>query len=680
MTTPEDRLALSRVHKTISITKQTKQIDDEKFIRVSNKLKDNKLINFWFDNVQTLYDVFMKGIEISGDKPYLGTRNVAGKLGNKNATYEFLTYNQVFQRAENFGSGLISLANIRPGLAVNELLGIYAKNMTEWVLTEKAATLYNICLVPMYNTLGDQAMRFIVNQTELRIMIIEASSLHDFERDVLTHNEGKTIGTIILIGFDENKNHNEIKKSVENRGIRVFTFEEVENHGALPKNKQPHSKPNLHDVTTISYTSGTTGDPKGVMLTHANFVVDASNSHYMLPRPVRKSDCWFSYLPLPHVFERTVQVAFCMMGARVGFYSGDLKNMPADLSALKPTVFGGVPRIWTRFYDKITTAGRGSWFKTFLLNQALKSKVKMAEKGIVKNNTFWDKIVFKKVTALLGGKVEICMTGAAPISPNILNVLRAAFGTYVIEGYGQTECAACACGSLPGDHSGVVGIPMNCNEIRLDDVPEMDYFAKDGKGEICIRGMNVMKGYYKNSQKTAETIDEDNWLHTGDIGMWTTNGSMKIIDRKKNIFKLSQGEYIAPEKIENIYIRSGAVSQIYVHGDSLQSQLVAIVVPDPDNFIAWCFEKNLISGSIKEATVRKLCEDEKVKKAVLSDMVGLGKASKLKGFEQAKILYLEPEPWTVEQGLLTPTFKTKRPQLSKHYKDEIEFMYRQLNS
>merc|ERR1712066_768989 len=257
----------------------------------------------------------------------------------------------------------------------------------------------------------------------------------------------------------------------------------------------------------------------------------------------------------------------------------------------------------------------------------------------------------------------------------ILNVLRAAFGCDILEGYGQTECAAACCATLPGDHSGTVGAPLVCNEIRLDDVADMNYFAKDGKGEICIRGPNVMKGYFKDPAKTAETIDEGGWLHTGDIGMWMGQGNLKIIDRKKNIFKLAQGEYIAPEKIENIYIRSSAAMQVFVHGDSLQAFLVVLVVPDPETFVAWCKEN--VQGS--SGDLASLCKNEAVKKAVLADMVAIGKKDNLKSFEQAKAIHIDPEAWSVEKDLLTPTFKSKRPQLQKYYQAEIEQMYVELN-
>lgn len=657
-----DITALNKVNRKNELNNQTREICSKEFIRVSSKLKSNQLINQYFDDVSTLYDGFMRGCRVAGDKPCLGTRP------NQQSDYQWLTYNQVKDTATNFGSGLINTVGLRPNN--DQLVGIYAKNCSEWVVAEKALIFYNMCLVPMYDTLGDQAMRYICQQTDLECMIIHnGKALSEFERDVLKFDEGRGIKKIVII--ERSPADADLIKRTEDRGITIFNYKDLVANGQ--GDPQPHNKPSPKDTTVINYTSGTTGNPKGVMLTHENFVSDASAAYYMLPRPFRASDAWFSYLPLPHVFERTVQICLMMVGAQIGFFSGDIRNMPSDLGKLRPTIFGGVPRIWTRFYDKIVNAGQGSWLKTKLINMAIASKVKDVEKGVIKTNTIWDKIVFNKVTGLLGGRVEIAVTGAAPIAPEILNVLRAAFGAYIIEGYGQTECAAACTATFPGDHSGTVGAPLVCNQIKLDDVADMNYYAKDGKGEICVRGSNVMKGYYKNKEKTDETVDKDGWLHTGDIGTWTATGALKIIDRKKNIFKLAQGEYIAPEKIENVYVRASPVMQVYVHGESLQAQLVAIVVPDPETFPAWCGEKG-INDSFKN-----LCKNGEVKKLVMKDMNDLGKQALLKSFELAKAIHLESEPWTVDMGLLTPTFKSKRPQLRKHYESEIAEMYNVLN-
>ncbi|GAA6087865.1 long-chain-fatty-acid--CoA ligase 5 [Tachysurus ichikawai] len=200
----------------------------------------------------------------------------------------------------------------------------------------------------------------------------------------------------------------------------------------------------------------------------------------------------------------------------------------------------------------------------------------------------------------------------------------------------------------------------------------MNYFASNNEGEVCIKGKNVFCGYLNDPEKTAEALDQDGWLHTGDIGKWLPNGVLKIIDRKKNIFKLAQGEYIAPEKIENVYIRCGTVAQLFVHGDSLQSCLVAIVVPDAET-LPGLAEKLGVKGSFKE-----LCKNQQIKKVILSDLVKLGRDAGLKSFEQVKDLHLHSEQFTIENGLLTPTLKAKRGDLGKFFKNEIENLYAKL--
>lgn len=205
--------------------------------------------------------------------------------------------------------------------------------------------------------------------------------------------------------------------------------------------------------------------------------------------------------------------------------------------------------------------------------------------------------------------------------------------------------------------------------MKLEDVADMNYFSVNNEGEICIKGTNVFKGYLKDPEKTKETLDEDNWLHTGDIGRWQPNGTLKIIDRKKNIFKLAQGEYIAPEKIENIYVRSRAVLQVFIHGESLRSSLVAVVVPDPDVFPSFAAKLG-VKGSLEE-----LCQNQVVKKAILEDLQRLGKESGLKSFEQVKSIFVHPEPFSIENGLLTPTLKAKRAELSKYFQTQINSLY-----
>ena len=232
--------------------------------------------------------------------------------------------------------------------------------------------------------------------------------------------------------------------------------------------------------------------------------------------------------------------------------------------------------------------------------------------------------------------------------------------------------------SAPDDtEGGNVGPPAVVNEIKLVSVPEMNYSTSDRpfpRGEVCVRGPSVFKGHLKDEAKTREAIDEEGWLHTGDVGTWLPGGRLKIVDRKKNIFKLAQGEYVAPEKLEGVYSRSPLVAQCFVHGDSLQPSLVSICVPDPDAMAAWA-ERAGVAGT----PLHELCGREDVRQAVLGSMREQAARAKLQGFEMVKAVHLDAEPWTVDNELLTPTMKLKRPQAKKRYQAQIAAMYNRIS-
>jgi long-chain acyl-CoA synthetase len=233
---------------------------------------------------------------------------------------------------------------------------------------------------------------------------------------------------------------------------------------------------------------------------------------------------------------------------------------------------------------------------------------------------------------------------------------------------------------------GHVGGPTGVVEIALYDVPEMGYRHTDtlhhdmpcqGRGEICVRGPNVFKGYYKDEEKTRETIDEEGWLHSGDVGLWRLDGTLQIIDRKKNIFKLSQGEYVAPEKIENILMRSSFIAQCFVYGDSLQSSLVAIVVPDEDVVRGWA-ESN--APTLTKGSFDALCQSEILKSAIMSDIKKLSTKSSLHGFETVQAIHLESTPFSVENDFMTPTFKLKRQKIRDLHENVIADLYAELRA
>ena len=318
---------------------------------------------------------------------------------------------------------------------------------------------------------------------------------------------------------------------------------------------------------------------------------------------------------------------------------------------------------------------------------ALSAKAARLESGQLTHALF-DKLLFNKIKVALGmDHLRFMVTGSAPLASNVMIFFRCMLGVPVLEGYGQTEGAAGATLGNVEDMASVghVGGPINCCEIVLMDVPDMGYMSSDkvhqgvpcqGRGEICIRGPNVFIGYYKDEEKTRETIDEEGWLHSGDIGLWTMSGNLQIIDRKKNIFKLAQGEYVAPEKIELILSRSLYIAQCFVYGDSFQSYLVAIVVPDEEVVNKWAADVQLEpEGNTKNFSLEDLCKNEQLLGEIMNDIRTLSTSNGLTSFETVRAVYLESALFSVNNGLLTPTFKLKRQQLAKKYRNQIDDLY-----
>ncbi|XP_074882483.1 long-chain-fatty-acid--CoA ligase 5 [Buteo buteo] len=618
-------------------------------------LTDNNLLSYYFEDGKTLYEVFQRGLHASGNGNCLGYRK-------PNQPYQWLTYKQVLDRAQYLGSGLLQKGCKQSS---NQFIGIFAQNRPEWIISEYACYTYSMVAVPLYDTLGPEAIIYIVNKADISIVICDKPEKAQILLENCEKEKTPCLKTIIVMDlFDK-----ELKDRGAKVGVEILALQEVEELGR--NNIREPVPPKPEDLCIVCFTSGTTGNPKGAMLTHQNVVANAAAFLRSTENTVEctSSDITMSYLPLAHMFERVVQTVVYSCGAKVGFFQGDIKLLTDDMKTLKPTLFPVVPRLLNRIYDKIQS-GAKSPVKRCLLNCAVIMKMAEIKQGIIRNDSIWDRLIFKKVQETMGGRVRIMVTGAAPISPSVLTFLRAALGCQIFEAYGQTECSAGCTFSMPGDWTtGHVGAPLACNIIKLDDVEEMNYFSSNNEGEVCIKGPNVFKGYLKDPEKTAEAIDKDGWLHTGDIGKWLPNGTLKIIDRKKNIFKLAQGEYIAPEKIENVYIRSAPVAQVFVHGESLRSFLIGIVVPDPETLPEFAAKLG-VKGSYED-----ICKNPAVKKAILEDMVRLGKEAGLKSFEQVKDLYIHTEMFSVENGLLTPTLKAKRAELVKLFQKQIEALY-----
>ncbi|CAG7835932.1 unnamed protein product [Allacma fusca] len=642
----------------VSLNKQSFVLPGSERIHVSMLSKD-KPQNFdqpfyLYDDVQTLYDCIRKGLVQSNNGNCLGYRP------DDQSGYRWLSYETIVNRSTNFGRGLRHL-----GAKEKEFVGIYSKNRVEWILVEHGCYSFSMASVALYDTLGPTACHFIITQAEITIVVLET------EKNLLSilENVPTCLKTIIYM----NELSSETIVRAEKLGLNLYKFLEVEQIGQDQQDLYPEKPPKPDDIATLSYTSGTTGTPKGVMITHSSLVSCmccglASFRHFHRDL-MNKDDVIFSFLPLAHLYERFVEGITLMEGGSIGFYSGNVLKLLDDIKFLQPTVFPCVPRLLNRVYDKVMGAASESFFKRFLVQTALRYKGKEVERGIRRRNSIWDYLVFGKVQSALGGRVRLVLSGGAPINADVLQFFRCALGCLVLEAYGQTEASGLLTMTLPHDtNGGHVGPPIMGAAIKLVDVPEMNYYSKNNEGEVCCKGPMIFKGYYKNEEETEKTIDRDGWLHSGDIATWLTNGSIKIIDRKKNIFKLSQGEYIAPEKIEIIYLGCPLVAQIFVYGDSVQSFLVGIVVPDAEGL------KNMYPDN----DMPTLCNDPSVKTLILEEMVTLGRERGLKSFEQIKDIYLHPDPFTLEQGLLTPTMKSIRPEMKVFFEKQIQKMYNNL--
>ncbi|XP_065883666.1 long-chain-fatty-acid--CoA ligase 1-like [Dysidea avara] len=626
--------------------------------RVSHLTKDGKLIEYMYEDTRTLYDGFQRGMRISGDGLCLGKREPP------NGPYKFIKYSEVEDQFTAFGSGLIKLG-IKPGQ--ESFIGIYTKNCIEWVVTEQACSAYSMIVVPLYDTLGSEAVEYIINQTGIKAAVVATDKMK------LLIGQASKCPTLKFVISISDSIPDDMAAMAKEANIELLTYDAVMDLGR--QDSVDHQPASPDDICTICYTSGTTGMPKGVILTHGAIVsnVSAVNKHNEAAFVCTPDDVHISFLPLAHMMERAVQVMLYTCGAKIGFYSGDVKKLIDDVKELKPTLFIAVPRILYRIYDKVMLGVSQSAVKQFLFSRAMASKGRELDQGIVRRNSFWDTLVFRKIQDGLGGRVRLILTGSAPISKDVMRFTRCALGCAVIEGYGQTECVAGATMTLPYENTaGHVGAPLPSVMVKLVDVEDMNYFAANNEGEVCFKGPSVFKGYLKLEDKTREALDSDGWLHSGDIGRWLPNGALKIIDRKKSLIKLQQGEYVSPEKAEAVYLRSSLVEQAFVDGDSTKTYVVGIIVPDQEMLIPWAKSQSI------EGTFSQLCKNETVKKAIMDDISKLGKEAKLFGFEQAKAIMLYDEPFSVENGLLTPTQKMKRPQLRHKFKDDIQEMYKHL--
>lgn len=589
--------------------------------------------------LNTVAEMFRDAVKRYANIPYLGKRSASGE-------YVFLSYAEVEQKVIKIANGLYHL-----GFRKGDSIGILSINRPEWIMADLACAVSGLVSVPLYDTLGLEALHYIIEDSQMKAIFFEVSKT-DLVQDLM-----KQCPTV--------RNAFTMDASIPGRpSLESIQF--------YPPSIQ-FSIVNPSDLHTLCYTSGTTGQPKGVRITHANMVSACYAVFYKTPQILRNpGEVGISYLTLAHIYGRVLETSSLLLGHGMGYFGGKVENLLDDIAALKPSLFPGVPRVWQKVNDRILSqVEQSNIISKTLFNQAVATKKALLQQG--NGSTIWDIIVFRKVRAKFGGNLKSASSGAAPLSPSIAEFLHACLGCDFMEGYGLSETSAVSCVSHGEDKTfGHVGTPSTSCEIKLVSVPEMDYLTSDQpcpRGEIWIRGPAVFEGYHQNAEKTEESMTLDRWFKTGDIGTWLSNGNLKIIDRKKNIFKLAQGEYIRPEFIENVFKQNKYIANLFVYGSSFQNFLVAIVVPEAEYIVPWAQSRNLPTG------LEKLIQTKECQDFLLLQLQRTGTQEQLKGFEMIKRIKVISEDFSVENGLLTPSLKLKRHSARVKFQAEIDAMY-----
>eukprot|EP00826_Nyctotherus_ovalis_P023874 TRINITY_DN1837_c0_g1_i5.p1 TRINITY_DN1837_c0_g1~~TRINITY_DN1837_c0_g1_i5.p1 ORF type:complete len:589 (+),score=129.94 TRINITY_DN1837_c0_g1_i5:614-2380(+) len=552
-------------------------------------------------------------------------------------------------------------------------VGIYSKNREEWALTDFACWMISVTDVALYDTFGEENICWTFEEAQLSSIFLAGEGVANL---VAIAKKGQLPTLKTMICYDSISP--DLIAAIKELGLQFFHFQELIQIG---KNAtEVELKPcGPNDLATICYTSGTTGRSKGAMLTHKGFR-DGACSVYrsgVLPQ-FRDGFTFLSYLPLAHVFERAIFYNCLISEFRVAFYHGSLPDIKDDVCACKPDALIGVPRVFFRFYDAIMmNVNKLEGFKRKLLQDAIDTKLALYRTSGTVNHWFYDKFVLNRIRNSFGGQLQTLVSSAAPMDFTVMELLKILLSCHFLQAYGQTETAGAISLSFHDDlEPNSLGPPLACLEAKIVDVPEMKYFANDvvdgtptPRGELCLRGSHVTLGYFKKPEITAELFDSEGWMHTGDVAVITPRGCLKIIDRIKNIFKLQHGEFVAPEKIENVLMNSPWIMQLVVYGDSLQAYLIGILVPQKHVVMRWA-ETRQVQGTYEE-----LCSNSELNAAILRDLTGLGREKKLLGFELMKKIHLTPKQFTIENGSLTPTLKVKRSVAKHMYEDVIKKMY-----
>ena len=637
------------------------------------------------------------------DNNCLGTREYNPNT-KKYGKYVWKSWAEVYDLATLFLYGITKF-NLCPEISVDDeilgkgkkmrFMGIYSQNREEWIICSFGCQMDSITIVTLYDTLGMNSIEFIFKQTELTTILAESKNLEKILKMKEENKLGNVKNIIYLNCNEEVENLEDIIKKLKNSGLNLISYEtiistgkkclEEKNDKIINKN---YKKVSPDDIFLICYTSGTMDNPKGAMIT-ARSATLATNVVYTIGFHFSTEDKMLSFLPLAHIMEQMLFTISLVYGSRTGYSSGNTSRLMEDLQALKPTYFCAVPRVYEKIYQTImdNVSKRGPLIKK-LFDKALALKIYNYEKYGKLSHALFDLIFFNKIRNMFGGNINWLLSGGAALKRDILQGMKVMVISPMCQGYGQTENAGSALlNSIYDTSVGTIGGVQNTTELKLVDLPEFNYFSTDvnpetgvpePRGELCFRGDTVFKGYFKNLEETNTIIEKDGWFHSGDVGViLTQNGnSVKIIDRVKSLFKLSQGEYLAPDKIQLILINSKYINQIFIHGESHHSYAVALVYPELNECISF-LKENKKMGEINYDKIKynDLCGNKIMEEEIAKDCNIVGRHFDLKGFEIPKKIRIISEPFSQENNLMTPTLKLKAKSIKNRYNVELKNLY-----
>lgn len=672
-----------------------------------NIYSPDKLLDVPHPSLNTLSRLVQYDYDNYGKDPCLGSRarNLDGTIGD----YQWQTYSEAEERVKNFGAGLFFILLNNPYKTDSEahrkidshlsmkssennldsfIVSIFSHNRPEWVITDLACVKYSVVNSALYDTLGPDTSRYILNLTQSPVVVCSKDNVEKIIS--LKEQFPEDLANLIAIVSMDPLNYTSssldqtlLDRSKANK-INLFDFHQVEQLGKIYP--LPPIAPEPSSIYTISFTSGTTGaNPKGVVLTHRNAV--ASIVFCTTMTKVRNNARVYCFLPLAHIYERMSFMFAMSQGAGIGFpQSNSPLTLLDDVKALKPHILSLVPRVYTKLEAAIKAQTINNTEKPLLqkiFTKAITTKMALQSKADGEEGRH---IVYDRVIGLLRKKIGMenligFTTGSAPISPETVKFVKSALNAGMSQGYGLTESFAGICASQQYEaNPGSCGAISVTTEMRLREIPEMNYYATDAegpRGELLIRGPQIFKEYYKNPEETAKALDSEGWFHTGDIAkIDQTNGRLYIIDRVKNFFKLAQGEYITPEKVENTYLSAfPLVQQCYAHGDSLKTFLVAIIGVERESVVPWLLQKFKVSKDeiAEDKDLIKVLNDYEIKKTFLFGMNEA--ATSLGGIEKVHNIYLDIEPLKLDDNVITPTLKIKRAIASKFFSETFDKLY-----